>query len=91
MLTIPRTYADVQGFITMLIVACEDATINSTLQLLLSQPNPARKSAVLKLVEKLRKDDAPSELIEAIACLLDDAVAEKAFEEIYHCERRATQ
>ena len=86
---VPRTYADVQGFITMLIVACEDATINSTLQSLLSQPNQARKAAVHTLVEKLRDDDAPSDLIEAIACLLDDDVAEKAFEAIYHCERKA--
>ena len=87
---IPRVYADVQGFITMLIVACEDATINNTLQSLLSQPNQARKSALLILLEKLRKDRAPSHLIEAIACLLDDAVAEKAFEAIYHCERKST-
>ena len=87
---IPRTYADIEGFITMLIVACEDASINSTLQALLSQPNRTRKAAVLKLVEKLRVDKAPPGLIEAIACLLDDDVAEKAFEAIYHCARKAT-
>ena len=87
---IPRTYADIEGFITMLIVACEDASINSTLQALLSQPNRTRKAAVLKLVEKLRADEAPPRLIEAIACLLDDDVAEKAFEAIYHCARKAT-
>ena len=88
MSAIPRKYADVQGFITMLMVACEDSTINNTLQSLLSQPNTTRKDAVLKLVEKLRKDKAPSDLIEAIACLLDDDVAEKAFEAIYQCERK---
>ena len=88
--TFARTYADVQGFITMLIVAREDASINHTLQSLLSQPNQARKCALLILLAKLRKDHAPSDLIEAIACLLDDDVAEKAFETIYHCERKAT-
>ena len=88
MSAIPRKYADVQGFITMLMVACEDSTINRTLQSLLSQPDPTRKDAVLKLVEKLRRDKAPSDLIEAIACLLDDDVAEKAFEAIYQCERK---
>ena len=73
----------------MLIVACEDATINSTLQSLLSQPNQARQASVHTLVAKLREDKAPSELIEAIACLLDDDVAEKAFAAIYKCERKA--
>ena len=73
----------------MLIVACEDATINNTLQSLLSQPNQARKCALLILLERLRKDRAPSDLIEAVVCLLDDAVAEKAFEAIYHCERKS--
>ena len=69
---VPRTYADVQGFITMLIVACEDATINSTLQQLLSQPDHLRHAALQKLVAHLRASAAPTELIDAIICLLDD-------------------
>ena len=81
------TYADVQGFINLLMVACEDATINSTLQKLLSQPDSARKVAVLMLVERLRASAALPDLIEAITCLLDDDVAEKAFQAIYKCER----
>ena len=89
MSTIPRTYADVQGFINLMLVACEDATINSTLQDLLSLPNDSRKAAVYKLVTHLRATTAMPELIDAIACLLDDEVAEKAFQAIYHCERVA--
>jgi hypothetical protein len=89
MAAIPRTYADVESFITMLQVACEDATINSTLQLLLSQPDDTRRAVVLELAERLRVNAASPELIEAIACLLDDAVAEKAYEVIYQCARQA--
>jgi hypothetical protein len=85
----PRTYADIDGFITMLLVACEDATINSTLQELLSQPNPARKAVVLKLAERLRSNSAPPTFIDAIVCLLDDDVAEKAYQAIYQCARKA--
>ena len=89
MSTIPRTYADVEGFINLMLVACEDATINSTLQDLLSLPNETRKAAVYKLVAHLRATAALPELIDAIICLLDDDLAEKAFQAIYSCERVA--
>ena len=89
MSTIPRTYADVDGFINLMLVACEDATINSTLQDLLSLPNETRKAAVVKLVAHLRATAALPELIDAIICLLDDDLAEKAFQAIYRCERDA--
>ena len=89
MATTPRTYADVEGFINLMLVACEDATINSTLQDLLSLPNETRKAAVYKLVAHLRATAALPELIDAIICLLDDDLAEKAFQAIYRCERDA--
>lgn len=31
--------------------------------------------------------EAPRDLIEAVACLSDDAIAEKAYELIYNCKR----
>lgn len=89
MSTIPRTYADVRGFINLMWVACEDAKINSTVQDLLSLPNGTRQAAVCKLVAHLRLTAALPELIDAITCLLDDELAEKAFQTIYHCERVA--
>ena len=89
MAAIPRTYAEVDSFITMLLVACEDATINSTLQKLLAQPDHTRRAVVLELTERLRGNAAAPELIEAITCLLDDAVAEKAYQVIYQCARQA--
>ena len=88
MAAIPRTYAEVESFITMLQVACEDASINATLQELLSQPDPSRRAVVHKLAERLRGNAAPPDFIDAIACLLDDEVAEKAYEVIYRCARR---
>ena len=88
MSTVPRTYAEVEGLVTMLLAAYEDATINNTLQKLPSQPNHARKTTVRKLVERLRENAALPELIDAIVCLLDDDVAEKAYQAIYRCERR---
>lgn len=44
------------------------------------------KTTVRKLVERLRENAALPELIDAIVCLLDDDVAEKAYQAIYRCE-----
>jgi hypothetical protein len=72
----------------MLLVACEDRAINDTLELLLSQPDAERREVVYKLLDRLRENQAPRELINAIACLLDDQVAEKAYEVIFQCGKK---
>ena len=82
-----RTFAEVDGFITMLLAACEDSSMNETLELLLSQPDERRRAIVFHLVERLRLKEAPAELIDAVACLMDDAAAEKAYQVIYQCAR----
>ena len=69
----------------MLRAACEDKAMNATLENLLSQPDKKRKAMVLTLVKELTKKNAPLELIEAISCLVDDSIAEKAYEVIYGC------
>ena len=79
----PRTFGDVNGFIDMLLAACEDQHMNETLQILLSQPDDRRKAVVTRLLDRLRERHAPQRLIEAIACLLDDGAAQKAYEAIY--------
>jgi len=84
----PRTYAEVEGFIDMLLAACEDASMNETLELLLSQPDDRRRAMVAKILGRLREREAPQKLIEAIACLLDDEIAEKAYAAIHACERK---
>ena len=81
----PETFGDVEGFINMLLAACEDRAMNETLQMLLSQPDERRRAIVHRLLDRLRERHAPQPLIEAMACLLDDAAAEKAYEVIYRC------
>jgi hypothetical protein len=88
MITKPRTYGEVDGFIDMLLAACENSEMNETLEILLSQPNEARRGMVHRLLERCRERKAPQKLIEAIGCLLDDAVAERAYEVIYRCRRK---
>ncbi len=84
----PHTYGEVEGFINMLLAACEDSSMNRTLEMLLSQPDERRRAIVAKLIQRLKESDAPQSLIEAMACLLDDAVAEKAYEVIYQCAQK---
>lgn len=83
----PRSVAQIESFITMLRVACEDATINSQLQKLISLPDGERHSLINAWVSDLLIAEAPRDFIAAIACLADDRVAEKAFEVIFRCKR----
>ena len=85
----PTTYGDVDGLITLLQIACEEPEINATLQKLLAQPDAARRAFLAGLLPKLRAQAVPASLVEAMACLMDDAVAEVAFCEIYQCDRPA--
>lgn len=82
-----RTFAEVDGFITMLLAACEDSSMNQTLELLLSQPDEKRRAIVFHLIERLRRNKAPTELIDALACPMDDTAAEKAYQVIYRCAK----
>lgn len=81
-------FGEVDGFISMLLAACEDRAMNDTLEMLLSQPDVARKAVVHRLLERLRGQQAPAELIDAIACLLDDEAGEQAYRVIFQCGRK---
>jgi hypothetical protein len=83
----PRSVAEVQGFIDLLMAACNDAKINATLERLLAMPDEKRQGLVHAWVTDLIIEEAPKDLVEAVACLMDDAVAEKAYEVIYKCRR----
>ena len=83
----PITFGQVDSFITMLLAACRDRGMNDTLEMLLSQPDAIRRSVVYRLLDRLKENHAPQELVEAVACLLDDHAAEKAYEVIYKCAR----
>lgn len=82
-----KSVAEIESFITMLCVECEDKKINSVLEGLLSQPDEMRRGLVHEWVSDLLVRQAPKDFIEAIACLSDDAIAEKAYEVIYQCKR----
>ena len=87
MTSVPKTYAEIDGFVTMLVAACEDAAMNETLEMLLSAPDDRRKAVIRELLERFRTSGVPQSLHDAFVCLLDDAVAEKAYQIIFQCRR----
>lgn len=87
----PRSVADIEGFVGLLKAACDDPQINATLQHLLAMPDAQRRSVVHAWVTDLLIAEAPRDFIEAVGCLMDDPVAEKAYEVIYQCQRTKAQ
>ncbi len=87
MTSTPKTYGDVEGFVTLLTAACHDAGMKETLEILLSEPNETRKYVVQTLLTRFRETHAPQALIEAFTCLLDDELAEKACEVVCRPKR----
>ena len=83
-----RSVGEIEGFISLLRSACDDRNVNAALEKLLSLPDFERRTLVNNWVSDLLIKKAPREFTEAIACLLDDAVAEKAYEVIYQCRRQ---
>ena len=83
----PRTVADIDMFIELLRAACNDSKINATLENLLSLPDTRRQALVHTWVTDMMIAGAPPDFIQAVACLMDDAIAEKAYEAIYNCRR----
>lgn len=82
-----RTVGEIDGFINLLRAACEDQTVNAALERLLSYPDEKRREFVHGWVRDLLVREAPQDFTEAIACLVDDAIAEKAYEVIFQCRR----
>ena len=83
----PASVGEVKGFVDLLAAACNDAKVNAALERLLSMPNAKRQALVHAWVTDLLMQDAPRDFVQAIACLEDDAVAEKAYEVIFKCSR----
>lgn len=83
----PRSVADIEGFVGLLKAACGDARINATLERLLVMPDAQRRGVAHAWVSDLLIAEAPRDFIEAVACLIDDAVAEQAYAVIYQCRR----
>ena len=83
----PRTVAEIEGFVNLLRAACDNAEINAALQRLLAMPDEKRRGVVHAWVTDLLIQEAPQDFVQAVACLMDDAVAEKAYEVIFKCKR----
>jgi hypothetical protein len=83
----PRSVGEIDTFITMLTTACADASVHARLEKLLSMPDRTRQDVVHAWVRDLLVAEAPRDFVQAIACLLDDRVAEKAYEVIFQCRR----
>jgi len=66
--------------VTLIRVAQEDVGIKKHLLAILSQNKFNRESILNSYLEELRLKQASQEFISAIACLLDDDVAEKVLE-----------
>jgi hypothetical protein len=69
-----------EPLVTLIRVAQEDVEIKRHLLAILSQNKFNRESILNSYLEELRLKQAPQEFISAIACLLDDDVAEKVLE-----------
>ena len=85
--TPPRSVAEVEGFVSLLMAACNDPQVNATLERLLSMPDEKRRGLVHTWVTDLLIEEAPRDFVQAVACLSDDAIAEKAYEVIFKCNR----
>jgi len=82
-----RNVAEIESFVTMLTIACEDASVHQRLERLLQMPDRKRQAVVRAWINDLLVAQAPGDFTQAIACLLDDRVAEKAYEVIFNCKR----
>lgn len=81
-----RSVAEVDGFVDLLRAACADERINATLRRLLEMPDGKRQGVVHAWLTDLLIEGAPKEFTQAVACLMDDAIAERAYEAIYQCK-----
>ena len=84
-ITTPRSVGEIETFITMLRTACSDKSVYDRLERLLSLPDVKRQAVVHAWVSDLLIKGAPRDFIQAIACLSDDQVAERAYQAIYQC------
>ena len=73
-----QSVGDDETFVRLIQVAREDPEIREQILGILSLDPFNRKSALNTFIYEMRLKGAPHEFISAIACFLDDGVAEKA-------------
>lgn len=85
--TVPRSVAEVDGFIDLLRSACSDAGVYAALEKVLTMADERRRGMLHTWITDVLTAGGPPKLVQALACLMDDAVAEKAYEAIFRCHR----
>jgi hypothetical protein len=83
----PQSVGDIEEFITLVRVACEDRKVFTTLEKILVLPNKQRQALLIALINNMREKGAPTEFVQAFTCLIDDQVAEKTYETIFRHQR----
>ncbi len=83
----PRTVGEIDTFVNMLRAACDDEMVYGKLERVLSMPDETRQAVIRSWVNDMVIAQAPHEFVQAVACLVDDQVAEKAYEVIFKCKR----
>lgn len=84
-----KSVANIDSFITMIRVACEDEAVYARLEKILTLPDQQRQGILASLIADMRGKGAPTEFVRAFECLTDDSVAEKAYETIFRCRRKS--
>lgn len=86
-----KSFGEVEGFVGLLMTACEQSDTYNTLETILSQSDESRLSMLRKLISVLRDKGAPKELTDAFVCLMDNDVAEKVYVYIHKCRRQPAE
>ncbi|TAN41806.1 MAG: hypothetical protein EPN22_14165 [Nitrospirae bacterium] len=77
-----KRHDDIEGvndtFVTLIRVAQEDDGVRKTLMTILSLPPFHRKSMLNTMINEMKMKSSPADFVAAIACLLDDEIAERA-------------
>ena len=66
---------DYDTFIQLILVACEDTQIKSEILMILRLPWNARIALLNNFIEKMQKENAPKDFIEAIKMLKKNDIA----------------
>ena len=72
-----NTENEFEPFIKLIQVMRDDSLINEKVIKMLKQNSYQRRIILNNLLEQLRRQNAPGNLIQALSCLFDDIVAEK--------------
>jgi len=75
-----NTVADNDHFVVLVQLMQDDFNLRDKLIPLLALDSFNRKSALNTWLEELKLQNAPTEIISALACLVDDAIAAKILE-----------